>query len=87
LGQFADWCDQIANKTHSAFEEVAKEVHAPGGVEWEGADAAIDRAATDLVTVRGWVWGHQDAAGIARRGQERLEAGQREALDAVDGQA
>jgi hypothetical protein len=86
LGQFADWCDQIANKTHSAFEEVAKEVHAPGGVEWEGAvaDAAIDRAAMDLVKVRGWAWGHQDVAGIARRGKERLEAGQREALDAVD---
>jgi hypothetical protein len=86
LSQFADWCDQIADTAHSGFEEVAQEVRAPGGAEWEGAaaDAAINRADMDVVKVRGWVWGHQDAAAIARRGQERLEAGQREALEAVD---
>jgi hypothetical protein len=85
LGRFADWCDQISDKAESAFGEVAQTVRRPGGVEWEGeaADAAIGRADLDLVKVRGWVWGHREAAVIARQGQDQLEAGQREALETV----
>lgn len=86
LGQAADWWDQIANKTESTFQEVAQQVRRPGGVEWEGAagDAAAERADADLFKVRGRAWAWQDAAAIARRGQDQLEAGQRSALDAVN---
>jgi hypothetical protein len=86
LGQFADLCDRIAGKAEPAFEEIATEVRTPGGVEWEGAagDAAVDQADTDVFTVRDRAWSWRDAAVIARRGQDTLEAGQRQALDAVD---
>jgi hypothetical protein len=86
LGQAADWFDRIADKTESAFEELAQEVRCPGGVEWEGAagDQAVNQAGIDLTKVRGRGWDCRDAAQIARRGQEWLEAGKRLALDAVD---
>jgi hypothetical protein len=38
----------------------------------------------DLITVRSWAWDHRDAASVARQGQDWLEAGQREALNAID---
>jgi hypothetical protein len=86
LGKFADWSERIANKADSAFEELAREVRRPGGVEWNGAasEQALNRAEMDLVKVRGWAWDHRDAASVARRGQEQMEAGQREALHAID---
>jgi hypothetical protein len=86
LKEFADLCDRIAAKAESVFEEIAAEVRTPGGIEWEGAggDAAVDQAYVDVFTVRGRAWRWRDAAVIARRGQDVLEAGQLQALDAVD---
>ncbi|MBS4727644.1 hypothetical protein MSM1_04545 [Mycobacterium sp. SM1] len=86
LGRFADWCERVGGEAERALERLAREVRAPGGVEWEGAagDAAITQADADVITARPFVWGLSDAAAIARRGQDVLQAGQRLALDAVD---
>lgn len=86
LGQFADYCDGISGKGEKALEELAQEVRRPGGVEWEGAagEAAVSQAEMDVVKARPFLWSLPDAAAIARRGQEMLEAGKRLALDAVD---
>ncbi|MBS4729253.1 hypothetical protein MSM1_13210 [Mycobacterium sp. SM1] len=86
LGRFADWCERVGGEAERALERLAREVRAPGGVEWEGAagEAAITQADADVITARPFVWGLADAAVIARRGQDVLQAGQRLALDAVD---
>ena len=72
VGPTADRFDGTADKAQSAFEELAREVRRPGGVEWEGAagNQAANQADADLVKVRGWAWYHRQAAGIARRGQD-----------------
>jgi hypothetical protein len=61
-------------------------VRAPGGVEWDGAAgaAASAQADADVLRARPLLWGAADAAPIARNGKDILEAGTREALDAVD---
>jgi hypothetical protein len=86
LGQFANHCEHISGKADKALEQLARDVRAPGGVEWEGAagDAGIDQAETDVVRARPFLWSLPDAAAIARRGQDTLEAGKRLALDVVD---
>jgi hypothetical protein len=86
LGLFADWCDDIPVKAEKALERLARDVRAPGGVEWEGqaADAAITQAKMDVVKARPLLWSLPDAASAARRGQDTLQAAQRLALDAVD---
>ncbi|MDI3312989.1 MAG: hypothetical protein QJR12_01515 [Mycobacterium sp.] len=85
LGRFADWCERIAG-VEAALQRLAREVRAPGGVEWEGeaADAAITQAETDVFRARPFLWSVADAAVIARNGQDMLEAGRRAVLDAVD---
>ncbi|MEB3049704.1 hypothetical protein KV112_08140 [Mycolicibacter sp. MYC123] len=86
LGSFADWCESISAKTQTQFAEIAQQVRTPGGTNWEGsaANAAIHHADADVRKLRGWGWAHQDAAAVARRGQETLEASKRLVLDAVD---
>jgi hypothetical protein len=85
LGQFADYCDQIFGKGEKALEQLAQDVRAPGGVEWEGqaGSRAIAQADADVVTARPFLWSLPDAADIARRGQDTLEAGKQDALEAV----
>ncbi|MDI3313050.1 MAG: hypothetical protein QJR12_01835 [Mycobacterium sp.] len=86
LGRFADWCERVGGEAEHVLEQLAHKVRAPGGVEWEGAagDAAITQAEMDVFRARPFVWGLSDAAAIARRGQDILEAGQRLAQEAVD---
>ncbi|KMV21930.1 hypothetical protein BMW24_019175 [Mycobacterium heckeshornense] len=85
LGQFADWCEHVGAEAEKALAQLAQKVRAPGGVEWEGAagDAAITQAETDVVIARKFLWSVPDAAEIARRGQDVLQAGKQEALEAV----
>lgn len=85
LGAFADSCDRIAAKASSVFGDLAQAVVRPGGVEWEGAGgaAAVGQAHADARLVRPWVFSRQEAAQIARRGQDRLQAAQHDALAAV----
>lgn len=85
LGSFAGSCEQMATHASSVFGDLAQAVTHPGGVAWEGAGgtAASDQAHADVRLVRSWAFSRHDAAGIARRGQERLQAAQRDALDAV----
>ncbi|MDI3315310.1 MAG: hypothetical protein QJR12_13890 [Mycobacterium sp.] len=85
LQRFADWCERIAG-VEETLQRLAREVRAPGGVEWEGeaADAAITQAETDVFRARPFLWSVADAAVIARNGQDMLEAGRRAVLDAVD---
>ncbi|HTM86184.1 MAG TPA: hypothetical protein VL179_15035, partial [Mycobacterium sp.] len=79
LGSFADWCESVSARAQSGFAEIAQQVRAPGGTEWEGAgaEAAINQADMDVMKLRGWGWVHADATAVARRGQETLEAGKR----------
>ncbi|EID17584.1 hypothetical protein MXEN_01035 [Mycobacterium xenopi RIVM700367] len=86
LGQFADFCDRISGKGEKALEQIARDVRRPGGVEWEGAaaDAAVTQAEMDVVKARPFLWSLPDAAAIARRGKDTLEAAKRLAVDAVD---
>lgn len=85
LARFAALCDRIAAHEQT-LEDLAQEVRAPGGVEWEGAagDAAITQADADVVKARPFFWSAADAAPIARNGKHMLEGGTRLVLDAVD---
>ncbi|MGH3959887.1 hypothetical protein [Mycobacterium sp.] len=85
LGQAAGWWERIGRKAESAFAELTREVRTPGGVEWQGAAgiAAVERADADLLTVRGWAFGWQEAGAIARLGQDNLAAGKALALEAI----
>ncbi|CCK58288.1 hypothetical protein [Mycobacterium canetti] len=77
-------------RTTTLWEEVFTEVHdrmvAPGGIPWQGAAAAAAREGSyrDVVAVRGAVDQLQQAAGIARRGDEQLRACKAGVLEAVD---
>lgn len=86
LDQFAVMCDRIGSNAEKALAQVAEKVRAPGGVEWSGAagDAAIAQSDADAVKVRPFLWDLPDAAAIARRGQDILQAGLGLALDAID---
>jgi hypothetical protein len=85
LGQAAEWWERLGATAESVFGELASAVPAPGGIDWRGAagTAAAERAATDLVTVRGRAFAWSQAATIARMGQERLTAGKTLALEAI----
>ena len=69
-----------------SFTAVHQGALLPGGTVWEGqaAEAAQERAFADLVTVRGLSDRLTEAAGIARRGADRLDYLKRAALDAIE---
>jgi hypothetical protein len=69
-----------------SFTTVYQGALRPGGTVWEGeaAEAAQERAFADLVTVRGLSDRLTEAAGIARRGADRLDYLKRDTLAAIE---
>ncbi|HEU0190107.1 MAG TPA: hypothetical protein VFR17_02385 [Mycobacterium sp.] len=86
LGAFADRCERFSDLAEQVFEELDRDVSAPGGVEWRGpaGGSAIDESAADQVIVRGFAGSRREAAQVARRSQARLEGSHSEAMAAVD---
>jgi len=82
----ARWWTATAALWEDSFTIVHQGALLPGGTVWEGqaAEAAQERAFTDLVTVRGLSDRLTEAAGIARRGADRLDYLKRDALDAIE---
>jgi len=79
------WTD-TATLWEQSFETVHRGALRPGGTEWtgEGADAAGERTFRDLVTVCGAADHLHSAAGVARRGADRLDYLKRMAVLAID---
>lgn len=81
--------DQYWTRTGNLWDQVFTEIHetisTPGGTSWNGqaATAAEERAYIDLMKVRGAAFQLHEAAGIARRGDEQVQACKQEVLDAV----
>ena len=81
----SDWTG-TAEHWESAFEGMHRGMLSPGGSAWEGsaADAAQERAFTDLVKVRGLADTLLEAATISRRGADQLDYLKRQAIEAVN---
>jgi hypothetical protein len=81
--------DRYWTRTGNLWDQVFTKIHetmsTPGGIPWEGqaAAAAQDRAYIDLMKVRGATFQLHEVAGIARRGDEQLQACKQEVLGAV----
>jgi hypothetical protein len=81
--------EQFWTRTGNLWDQVFTEIHekasTPGGTPWTGQAAAAsqERAYVDLIKVRGAAFQLQEAAGIARRGNEQLQARKDEVLEAV----
>jgi hypothetical protein len=73
-----DLWDQVFTKIHETMST-------PGGMPWKGQAAAAgqERAYIDMVKVRGATFQLHEAAGIAGRGDEQLQARKDEVLDVV----
>jgi hypothetical protein len=76
---------RTGNLWDQVFTEISETMSTPGGTPWKGktAAAAQERAHIDLMEVRGAVFQLHEAAGIAGRGDEQLQACKQEVLDAV----
>ena len=86
LSDAADYWNRLADLWENSFTEIRNGTLRPGGTIWEGvaADSAQGRTDADVSTVRGPAWQLRDAAGIASRGYEQMEAHRRLVLEAVD---
>lgn len=75
-----------ASDWEDAFTDVAARTPIPDGTPWEGAgaEAAIQRTATDRVVVRGAADSLHAAAGAARNGAEDVAWARQMALESVD---
>lgn len=67
------------------FTGIHETISTPGGTSWKGQAAAAgqERAYSDMISVRGAAFQLHEAAGIARRGDEQLQARKQDVLDAV----
>jgi hypothetical protein len=85
LRQAADYWQRTANLWEAAFTEVHERMSTPGGTPWNGqaAAAAQERSYIDMVKVRGPAYQLHEATGIARRGNEQLQACKAGVLEAV----
>ena len=84
-GAATDW-SATAEHWEGAFDGVHRGMLAPGGSVWEGAaaDAAQERAFSDLMKVRGLADTLSGAATITRRGADQLDYLKRQAIDAIE---
>ena len=80
-----DW-SLTAEHWESSFTSIHRASISPGGTAWEGiaAEAAQERAFTDLVKVRGLADVLHESAAIARRGTDTLYSAKQSVLDAVN---
>jgi hypothetical protein len=85
LRQAAEYWQHTANVWEEAFTEVHERMSSPGSTPWKGraAAAAQERSYTDLIQVRRAVYQLHEAAEIARRADEQLQASKELVLDAV----
>lgn len=97
LSEIQNWSiehleDAAAHWTSSAldwedtFSDVAARAPYPGGAPWEGegAEAAIQRTATDTVVVRGAADSLHTAAAAARNGADDISWAKQSALEAIE---
>ncbi|CAM5681252.1 hypothetical protein MAUB1S_01466 [Mycolicibacterium aubagnense] len=75
-----------AEAWESHFTSIQQGTLRPGGTAWEGraADAAQERAWSDLVKVRGLSDGLHSASGFARNGADDIAWAKRQAVSAID---
>ncbi|WP_396928285.1 hypothetical protein [Mycolicibacterium sp.] len=80
----ADWT-RTAEHWEESFTHVRQASLFPGGTSWQGeaAEAAQQRALSDLVRVGGIADSLQEAAEIARRGADQLNSLKRDAINAI----
>ncbi|QUR66006.1 hypothetical protein [Mycobacterium spongiae] len=85
LREAAEYWTHTANLWAQAFAEVHARISTPGGTPWWGqaAAAAQERAYLDLVRVRKASDQLQEAASLAIRGDEQLQACRQGVLEAV----
>lgn len=85
LPEAADYWERTGNLWDEVFTTVHERMSATGGVPWKGlaAQREWERSYTDMVKVRPVVSQSHEAAGIARRADEALQALRAEALLAV----
>lgn len=85
LSEAAAYWRRLATRGGRAFTEGRDSMRRPGGTDWEGQAAARAhyRSAVDVVTIGRAVDRLHDAAAIAGRGEDQLEANRRAVLDAV----
>ncbi|WP_235632252.1 RNase A-like domain-containing protein [Mycolicibacterium rutilum] len=75
----------MAGALESAFEQHRQNILSPGGTTWEGdaKDAALDRVTADTSVVRRQGDAHREAAVIATRGSEDIQAARSRVLEAI----
>jgi hypothetical protein len=85
LPEAADYWERTGNLWDDAFTTIHERMSTPGGVRWKGlaAKQEWERSYTDMIKVRPVVSQLHEAAGIARRADEALQALRAEALLAV----
>lgn len=85
LRDAADYWERTANLWEESFTDVYRRVSAPGGTAWTGfgAHGALQRSYADMVMVRDPVDQLHQATGLARRGDEALQACKRGVIGAV----
>jgi hypothetical protein len=85
LREAADYFARTGNLWDEVFTEIHERISTPGGTSWKGQAAAAEqaRAYFDMVKIRPACYQLHEAAGIARRGDEQLQALKEEVLDAV----
>jgi hypothetical protein len=85
LREAAGHWTHTANLWEHIFTEIHDQMSAPAGAPWEGQAAAKarERAYYDMVKVREASDHLREAAAVARRGEEQLQACKQGVLDAV----
>jgi hypothetical protein len=85
LREAAAYWTRTAKLWEETFTEVHDRASTPGGMPWEGEAATreLERAYTDTVKARGTAYQLHEAAAVANRGDQQLQALKGEVLNAV----
>ncbi|SOJ56902.1 hypothetical protein MSIMFB_04379 [Mycobacterium simulans] len=85
LREAAHYWTHTANLWEQVFSEIHDRVSTPGGTPWKGqaATRAQERSYRDMVEIRGAAYQLHEAAAVARRATEHLEACRAGVLEAV----
>ncbi|SON59203.1 hypothetical protein MSIMFI_00685 [Mycobacterium simulans] len=85
LLEAADYWTRTAKLWEQVFTQIHDRVSTPGGTPWKGqaATRAQERSYRDMVEVRGASYQLHEAAAVARRADDQLQACKAGALDAV----
>jgi hypothetical protein len=85
LSEAAEYFERTGNLRDEVFTEIHERMSAPGGTLWKGqaGTAEQERALTDMLNVRSECYRLLEAAGVARRGDAKLQGCKEGVLEAV----